>query len=187
MTLPDGTEDICMILQKHRFRIDSLKEYPFSLVTDKAQGLMFKDDGSCAFYTGKGSVEVLGKNIERGSREPAKLIQAENGDILLEAKGGDIVLRGANIRIEGNDALGGQVVIDSNKTLQLNAPTINGQGDNINLSGASTVSVGGGTAVVHGEMSSESTTGTDIVKASIFGKILSAIKKFSEFFSSICG
>ena len=181
-------KDINFVLQKHKWRIDSNDDILFSLITESNTGIKFYSTGDSIFTTDNTSSEVVGRNIPPNSDIPAKIIHALNGDIVLDARQGDIVLRGMNIRIEGTDGLGGEITINSSKTVQIGAPNIKLQSDgNITMTSASSISAGGGFTESHGEITNEQTTGTDFLQASFFGKILSAIKKFKEFFNSICG
>lgn len=175
------------ILQKHKFRIDSNKDVYFGLSTDEHDGIRFFSDGRVVFNCSNIFTEVVGRKVEPHSGIPAKIIRAENGDIVLEALNGDIVLRGANIRTEAVDALDGEITLNASRIVQLSAPTINGQGDNITLAASNVISTAGGTNEQYADVSTEQATGTDIFKTSFFGKILSAIKKFEEFFKSTCG
>lgn len=180
-------KDLDFILQKHKFRIDSCTDIDFSLITDANSGIMFTKNGNSFFTTDLTSTEVVGSNVEPGQSIPAKITRAMNGDIVLDAENGDIVLKGNNVKIHAVDALGGQIIIDSSKIIQMNSPIANYQGDKFNVAATNSIDLGGGSAAVHGEYSQENTTGTDEIKASFFGKILSAIKKFKNFFNSICG
>lgn len=181
-------EQFNFVLQKHKWRLDSDRDKLFSLLTEDNTGIQFFRNGDSLFITDKTSTEVVGKNIPPNSDIPAKIIHAVNGDIVLDAKQGDIVLRGLNIRIEGIDGLGGEVTINSSKTVQIGAPNVKVQSDgNVNMTAASSFSAAGGSLMSHGEYTNETTAGTDILQASFFGKILSAIKRFKDFFNSICG
>ena len=181
-------EDFNFVLQKHKWRIDSNSDITFSLLTENNTGIQFFRNGDSLFITDKTSTEVVGSKLPPNSDIPAKIIYAHNGDIVLDAKQGDIVLRGMNIRIEGIDGLGGEVTINSSKTVQIDAPNIKVQSQgNITMSAASSFSAAGGSYADHGEFTNEKTAGTDFLQASFFGQILSAIKKFKDFFNSICG
>jgi hypothetical protein len=179
-------EEFNFILQKHKFRIDSNDDVTFSLLTDDVTGIKFKKNGDLDVTIDKTFKEVVGKKIEAFSNIPAKAIYAENGDIVLEAKTGSIYLRGLKIIIEGVDGLGGEVIINSSKNLQMNAPIVNIQSDKFTAAATTSSSIAGGSIETLGQFANESATGTDEEKASFFGKILSAIKKFKEFFSSSC-
>lgn len=183
------------ILQKHKFRIDSSTPFgkslgpDFMLMTDAGSGIMFSSDGASFMMTSLYSVETVGVNYRPdpdSSAKSAKHIKAYNGDIVLEANNGDIVLKGLNIRLHARDAFGGEIIIDSSKFIQMNAPISTIQGDNFTVSAANSVNLGGGSASVIGQFANEQTTGTDEIKASFFGKILSAIKRFKDFFNTIC-
>ncbi len=175
------------ILQKHKFRIDSNKDVYFALSTDGHDGIRFFSDGKTQLTCSNTFHEVLGRKIKPFGRIPAKVIDAENGDIILVARNGSIRLQAANVIIDAVDALDGEITLNASRTVQLSAPTINGQGDNITLAASNVISTAGGTNETYSEVSTEQATGTDFFKASFFGKILSAIKKFKAFFESKCG
>lgn len=185
--LKNAVDKIERNFQLHKVRIDSTDEYHFSLVTDAISGFMFKKDGSSALGVPKTSVEVVGRKLDPNGKEPAKMIRAENGDIVLDACHGNIILRGANVHIEGNSALGGQVTINSSKITQIDSPIFNAKTDYTTLAATGAFSASGGSHESNGEFANESTKGTDEEDASFFGRILSAIKKFKKFFESPCG
>lgn len=185
-TLGKDLEDFNFILQKHRFRIDSSDDVAFSLLMDNISGIKFKSNGDLDVTTDKTFKEVVGKKIEAFSRVPAKITQAENGDIVLEAKTGSIYLRGLKVIIEGVDGLGGEVIINSSKNFQVDAPIVSIQSDKFTAASTISSSVAGGSIETLGQFANESATGTDEEKASFFGRILSAIKKFRKFFDSSC-
>jgi hypothetical protein len=187
-TLSKELEEFNFVLQKHRFRIDSNSDILFSLLNEDNTGISFFRNGDSLFITNNTSTEVVGLKVPPNSDIPAKIIHAVNGDIVLDAKQGDIVLRGMNIRIEGVDGSGGEITINSSKTIQMDAPNVKVQSQgNITMSAASSFSAAGGSNMIHGEITNEQTTGTDFLQSSFFGKILSAIKRFKDFFNSICG
>lgn len=177
------------ILQKHKFRIDSNEDILYGMLMDNNCGIFWDAEGNSRFTTDKTSLEVVGKKIKIGPNEriPAKWINAKNGDIVLDAENGNIVLRAANIQIVSNDPLGGAVTISSTKNVRIDSPITNVQGENFCVAAVMEASVTGGSLSNHGEYNNESTTGTDIIKASWYGKVLTAIKKFQKFFDSICG
>lgn len=185
-TLGNDLEDFNFILQKHKFRIDSSDDVSFSLLMDKVIGIKFKSNGDLDVTTDKTFKEVVGKKIEAFSNIPAKIIYAENGDISLEAKTGNIYLRGLKVIIDGVDGLGGEVIINSSKNFQVDAPIVSIQSDKFTAAATISSSVAGGSIETLGQFANESATGTDEEKASFFGRILSAIKKFKEFFDSSC-
>ena len=175
-------------LQKHKFRIDSTEDVPFSILLEGSNsGFLFEKSGNHLFSTDRTSTEVVGIKIAPNSDIPAKMIRAVNGDIVLDALQGDIVLRGMNIRIEGVDGLGGEVTINSSKIVQIGAPIVRSQSEQFTATGTVSASIAGGSAETFGEFSNESSIGTDFLQSSFFGKIFSAIKRFKKFFESVCG
>jgi hypothetical protein len=186
-TLSKELQDFNFVLQKHLFRIDSDSELHFSILTDNNCGIIFGSNGNSLFTTDGTSTEVVGRTIAPNSDIASKRICAINGDIVLDAKNGDIVLKGMNIRIEGVDGMGGEVTINSSKIVQITSPISNIQGDKFTVATTNSASIAGGYVETHGENSNENSTGTDFLQSSFFGKILSAIKKFKKFFESICG
>lgn len=176
-----------VVIQKGYCRFDSNPEVPFSIITDNHQGIVFNRDGQSFFRTGTNSTEVVGQNIKFGSDEPAKIIRAENGNIVLSAPKGTVEIIAANIKLVSSNPLGGQIILDSTGIIQVTAPSTNVQGDNFSVAAAQGASIGGGTVATNGVIANDQTTATDEAKASFFGQILAGIKRFSNFFTSICG
>jgi hypothetical protein len=186
-------EQFNFILQKHKWRLDSNYDLLFGLILDNNTGIKYFSNGDSMTITNKTSTEVVGvQSPENGgiipnSSIPAKIIHAFNGDIVLNAEQGDIVLKGRNIRIEGVDGLGGEVTINSSKIVQISAPIVNAQSDKCTITGSISASIAGGSTETHGVIANDHSTGTDAIQASFFGQIISAIKRFKDFFDSICG
>lgn len=93
--------------------------------------------GKHVLFTPGSSLEHLGQNIKAkgnsdGDYNPAKVILCEHGDIHLEAKDGDIFLKGKNIHIfadGGGDK--GNIDLRANKNLNLKSSTIKLQSEGI--------------------------------------------------------
>jgi hypothetical protein len=179
------------VLQKHKFRIDSGlnvkgEKVIFGLTLDNQQGITFLESGDSRFTVDKTSTETVGRKIAGYSHIPAKIIKAKNGDIVLDADHGDIILKGANIRIIANDGLGGEITINSSGIIQIDAATLKAQTTNSTIAATNQLNIAGGSLGNHGEIIVESSTASDFVNASFFGKILSTIKKFENFFKTNC-
>ena len=97
---------------------DKGKTTDFGVLTDNAQGYVWFRDGVSRQRTLKTSIDVCGQRCNQD--EPFKLIQAENGAIILDAQFGDVVIRGRNVRIEAT-AEDGEVTINSPKHVYLKA------------------------------------------------------------------
>lgn len=183
----DASIPIEYVQQKANFRIDSNSKYDFSVIGDNGGGIRIGSNGNLEVLTYKTSMEVVGKDAEFKAKEPSKIIRAVHGDIVLDAESGDIVLKANNIIIESNDALGGQLIIKSNKSVQILSPSLKAQGENITLAASMSASIAGGSLEGTSQIGTDISTSTDVTKASFFGRILSSLKRFTEFFSSICG
>lgn len=189
-TTPQPQQPPCepsVVIQKGCMRIDSNNNVPCSILTDSGQGIVFKSDGTCYFRTGTTSTEVVGQDIQFGNNIPAKFIHAENGNIVLSAPKGTVEIVAANIKLVSTNPLGGQIVIDSTGTIQITSPSTKVQGENFNVAMTQGASIGGGKMETNGVIANNQTTATDEVKASFFGQILSGIRRFSNFFNSLCG
>lgn len=173
-----------------RFSIDSTDEAHLWITTDCGGGLVFSSNGNSIFTTYNSSIECVGFKLKPDGitpPPPAKIIHAWNGDIVLDAKQGDIVLRGKNIKIFATDSAGGQVIIDSSKLFNVSAPNTKISGDYCTISGSADISTMSGTGSNHGEIIHETSSGTAAVKSSLLGRILSIIEKVKKFFESPCG
>lgn len=172
-----------------RFGIDSTDEAHLWITTDCGGGLVFASNGNSIFTTYNSSIECVGLKLKPSGSSPpppAKIIHAWNGDIVLDAKQGDIVLRGKNIKIVATDSTGGQIVMDSSKLFNVSAPVTKISGDYCTISGSADISTMAGTGSNHGEIIQESSSGTSATKSSLLGRILAIIEKVKKFFESPC-
>lgn len=179
--------------QNPGYRVESGTDVPgqgesdYSVTTDKGQGLIICKNGN-SFYTVNGSsLELVGTNIDYGSDIPAKLIDAAFGDIHLRALNGTIILEAKNIRIVGVDGSEGEVTIQGSKIVKMSAPNIE-----VQSSGAATIAAAQGVNIagvytgIHASTQTTLSSGVDADSSSILGQIIAAIKKFKDFFKSIC-
>ena len=157
------------------------------LSTPTKQGINMYKNGNCDFAINGTLHEVSGcdaKKIKPGC--PGRIINAKNGDILIQAKNGTITLQAKNIRLIGVDGVEGEITIQASKKILTNAPTVTTQGTNITLVAAQNASVAGSTTTIHGATPPDVSSGAETDNSSIMGQILDAIKRFKNFFSSIC-
>ena len=154
------------------------------LSTPTKQGINMYKNGNCDFAINGTLKEVSGFNVKSGVH--ARIIEAVNGDIHIKAKNGTITLEAANIRLVGVDGTSGEVTIQASKTVHMDAPTVSAQGTNITLAAAQNASVAGSSTTIHGATPPDVSSGAETDNSSIMGQILDAIKRFKNFFNSIC-
>lgn len=107
----------------------------FALSTDTNQGMHFYQSGNSKYYANKSIELYSGKNA---SDEDVMTIvlDARNGNIKITAANGDLILQGANVKIEALDA-DGDVSIKSQKTVTVTAPEFNVDATKSNISACS--------------------------------------------------
>lgn len=172
--------EACGIESPHNGKID------YSCTTKKGQGFIYYENGDFDIVADKTSKEVVGKKITN-QQEPAKIIRAENGGIILSAPYGTVTIVAANIRFVAVDGTGGgEITFQASKIIHQDAPTITAQGTNVTIAASNNASVTGGTASVSANTQAEVQSGIDSDKSSVLGKILDAITRFKKFFASIC-
>lgn len=180
------------ILQKNLFRIDSTRQFPFSLNTsnDKTKsvgGIQFAENGRAFIQADETLIECVGSKIESGSKDiPAKITRAENGDIVLWALNGDVIIQANNIQFRANDANGGSIYMNASKLIESLAPNVKIQAEYSSITSSAEHTTSGSSVSTHGEFANNSTKATDEEKSSLLGKILAIIKKIKKFFTNTC-
>ena len=154
------------------------------LSTPTKQGINMYKNGNCDFAINGTLKEVSGFNVKSGH---ARIIEAVNGDIHILAKNGTITLEARNIRLKGVDGIEGEITLQASKQVHIDSPTVGGQGTNITLAASQSSSIAGGaSAEVTASGQVTTSSGTDADSSSLLGQLLQAIKRFKNFFSSIC-
>ena len=154
--------------------------------TDKGQGLIIYENGNSNFVVNKTSSEVVGHKIA-DDKTPAKVIDAVNGDIHLRALNGTIILEAKNIRIIGVDGSEGEVTIQGSKIVKMSAPNVEVQSSGAaTIAAAQGVNIAGAYTDISANTQTTISSGIDAASSSLLGQILSAIKKFKDFFKSVC-
>ena len=118
---------------KTLYRIDSgsLSSNPelgrrfYTLTCGNSDGFGFYENGVHKMVASNFSIEVVGSNNKKTPLDgsdvysPAKIIFAENGDIVLEAIAGDLILKGNNVYIkaDGSEQGEGRIEINANDDL----------------------------------------------------------------------
>jgi hypothetical protein len=155
------------------------------LSTPTKQGINMYKNGNCDFAINGTLKEVSGFNV-KNPEQYARIIDADKGSILIQALNGTITLKAKNIRLVGVDGVEGEITIQASKKILTNAPTVTTQGTNITLAASQNASVAGSTTTVHGATPPDVSSGAETDNSSIMGQILDSIKRFKNFFSSIC-
>jgi len=153
-------------------------------VTDNGQGIGFYTDGISRIRTNKTSMDICGKSCKED--EPAKIIFAQNGAIILEAEMGDIVLKARNIRLEAT-ADNGEVTIVSPKHVHIKAAVARINGTRVNILGDQSLEcISSGAASVSGETGTKVVNGIDEIKGGNFlSKLLAAYESAKKFFNDV--
>ena len=136
---------------KNHYRVEAGQNSPYGnisyrVLTNNGSGFAFCEDGvnrenlQCA-VSGR-SVEALGKAIERNRDAaqdemiPAKLVKCHNGDFVIDCDNGDIILKADNIKLLAkgtSDTNDGDVHVQANKNVFIDAPDIRIVGSNLRL------------------------------------------------------
>ena len=155
------------------------------LSTPTKQGINMYKNGNCDFAINGTLKEVSGFKVKNPD-EYARIIDATKGSILIQALNGTITLKAKNIRLVGVDGTEGEITIQASKKILTNAPTVTTQGTNITLAASQNASVAGSSTTIHGATPPDVSSGAETDNSSIMGQILDAIKRFKNFFNSIC-
>jgi hypothetical protein len=133
------------------------------------------------------------KSIEIRSHTKAKntdtsiTIASECGNLVIEAKNGDVVLKGKNVQIEATDK-DGVVFIKSAKTIRTEAPRVDIEGTYVNVLADLDLSVVGANTNMHGAISMAVSEGHEaILNGSLLSKIINGLDEIKQFFKSPCG
>lgn len=152
----------------------------YGITTDGGITDSMQADGKRVQYTPGTSYEYVGNKTK--TKEPAKIILAENGNIHLEAENGDIILKAKNIRIVAEDG-SGEVTINSGKILELRAPILKENSTNKTSTTSGNSEELSGTKSDNSQVSNQTGTATDAEQGSFLGKIFSGFKSLKKFFA----
>jgi hypothetical protein len=153
------------------------KKIDYAVFTDYGQGFEYTQDGQYFQQCRKTSYEACGLDGKDG--EPAKIIRAKKGDIIIEAMDGDIILRGKNIRVVALDGTG-EVTVVSGKHFAVNAPVQSFKGSNSNTVMSNSASTGAQATDTTGNIQNSQTSGAEDSEGSILTRLLNIAKKFQK-------
>lgn len=154
----------------------------YSMFTDNSQGFHYTTDGMKFDICNSTCYELSGEDCQEG--EPARVIRTINGDIIIDAMDGDIILRGRNIRIVAYDGEG-EVTINAAKQIATNAPKQTFKGTNIDTVATATAAIGGNFVETAAGISASGGVITDITQGSFLGQIMKVLQKFKKWLE--CG
>lgn len=182
--------------KRNNFRFEGGQKTPYGrlnyrVITKAGGAYGFYDNGESGEdiqvgITGK-SVEVVGTKIKKSNTHtedalvPAKWVVAKNGDIVFDAKQGNIVLKGHNILIEANGIRkdgDGDILIKANKGIRVNGPDIRIDGTNVRIMAQKEFTIVG---KIYGEVLAGTlilASGSDFGSSSLMNKITTLAKSF---------
>tara|TARA_X000001036_G_scaffold427071_1_gene455254 strand:- start:329 stop:946 length:618 start_codon:yes stop_codon:yes gene_type:complete len=143
----------------------------FIVSTDQNQGIQFYEKGNAKMLANK-SIEIVAGKQNKDNASFAITLDAKSGNILISCPGGDLVLEGANVKIRATDA-DGDVFINSQKTLGINAPEVEVKGTKTNISATSDLHIDAASMDLYSQTGDvRFASGQDpILGPSIFGQI----------------
>lgn len=154
----------------------------YSVTTDSSQGFQYGANGNKFDVSLGTSYEICGEKVQEN--EPGKVIRALNGNIVIEAIDGEIVLRGNSIRLVAKDG-SGEITLVANSQIQSSAPIVNEKGTISNSLMSNSKSVAAQAVDTAGGIVLTSGTLTDAEQGSFLGKIMKVLQKFKKWLE--CG
>ena len=154
------------------------------LTTETSQGIHFYEQGNCKIGS-RNSIELRTGDKATG-KDVSVAISAENGHIIIEATGGNLVLRGQNVLIEGTES-DSQITMKSMKNLKIDSPTVMVESNYLTMTATSQALLyGGSDCSVYCEANPvEIAAGEDpIVASGVIGKVISMMNNAKKLFIS---
>lgn len=124
----------------------------FIVATDQNQGIEFYEKGNAKVLANK-SIEIVAGKDQDDEKSFAITLDAKSGNILISAPDGDLILKGANVKILATDA-DGDVFINSKKTLTMKSPEVTTKGTKVSMTATSDMHVDGGTVELYSQTGS---------------------------------
>ena len=149
----------------------------YSVVTDTSQGIHYAANGNKFDNCNASSIEVCGQNCDETSF--AKSIKAKNGNILIEALNGEIVLKANSIRLVARDAKG-EITLTANSQVHVDSPIVNEKGTIGNSFMSNSKSIASNATDVVGGFQMTAGVTTDIFKGTFLGGVMKALSKFKK-------
>ncbi len=162
----------------------------WGVLTQEGDGEKFYSGGRHVLKTGSTSLEVVGTNLKLNNNSenpfnPAKIIKASKGDILLQAQSGSIILDAEQVVIKasGNKKDNtGSIFLGANVSVQVDAPDIRIKGSKVAVTGTHSVSLIGKNYMNTVSGFINSSCSSDLFSGSLFTKVLTIQKTLSDVF-----
>ena len=190
--MPSNKADFDQDIRRH-YRQQGGQKSPYGQVAYRV--ITNSGNGHGWYYNGKSedhqlsatgrSVECLGDNLQKSKTadsdpiQPAKLISAKHGDIVLDAMDGDIILKGDNIIIEANGIRNdndGDIMLKANKAIAIDASDVKIDASNVRIVAIKDFSI---VAKCYGDIVAgflNVTQASDFGGSTLLGKITSVAK-----------
>lgn len=167
------------ITSGHNTEAHGVGEYCMS--TDTAQSIHFYKQGNCKLVSRKSFEIATGDKAT--DKDVAVSIRAQDGHIVIEAKNGDLTLRGNNIILETNDAEG-SVVAKPCKVFHVRAPEVEFQSTKLTAVATMDMMLAAGDLTMYAESGPPSMVdGTEpITGGGLISTLINALNKAQSFF-----
>lgn len=157
----------------------------FAVFTDNGQGFEYTVEGNKFDTCDKTSYELCGADLT-DDKQPAKVIKASNGNINIEAPGGEVIIRAKSIRLIAQDGQG-EVTITSLKQFNVTSPVQTYKGAVSNAVLSNSFSVGAQVVESSANIQNSASSGADDTESSILNKLLKINDKFKKFLKACLG
>lgn len=162
----------------------------WGVLTQEGDGTKFYSKGRHILKTGGTSLEVVGSNLKINTNSenpfnPAKIIKASKGDILLQAQSGSIILDAEQVVIKasGNKKdKTGNIFLGANVSVQVKAPDIQIKGTKTAITGTHSISLIGKNYMDTVSGFINSSCATDLYSGSLFTQLVNMQKTLSNVF-----
>ena len=167
------------ITSGHNTMGHGVSEYVMS--TDTAQGIHFYKQGNGKLLTRKSFELVTGDKAT--DKDVAISIRAQDGHIVIEAKNGDLTLRGGNIILETTDAEG-SIVSKPAKVFHVKAPEVELESTKMTAIATMDMMMAAGELTMYAESGPPSMVdGTEpIVGGGLIATLINALNKAQAYF-----
>lgn len=162
----------------------------WGVLTQEGDGEKFYSGGRHILKTGGTSLEVVGANLKVNTNSenpfnPAKVIKASKGDILLQAQSGSIILDAQQVVIKASGSKKdktGSIFLGANVSVQVKAPDIQIKGTKTAITGTHSISLIGKNYMDTVSGFINSSCATDLFSGSLFTQIVTMQKTLSNVF-----